>query len=67
MASISQLALEEKLRTQINWSVNQSLTQLIWCPENWSFHFGTWYYLFYQKYSLSEPARCWRCHKVVWV
>ena len=42
MASIAELACGEKLHTQlINQSIIHSLTQLIWCPGKWSFHFKT--------------------------
>ena len=57
MASIAELAHREKSCTQLlNQSLNQSLihslthshsfTQLIWCPMNWSFRFGTFHTFF---------------------
>ena len=36
VTSIAELAHREKARTHIN----QSITQLIWCPGNWSFRLG---------------------------
>jgi len=43
---IAELARGEKLRTKwVNHSLTQSLTQLIWCPENRSFCFGNSCYI----------------------
>jgi len=43
---IAELARGEKLRTKwVNHSLSQSLTQLIWCPENRSFCFGNSCYI----------------------